>query len=196
VLGSRSQLTLASNWRGFGSFFFCAEDCCSGPGFGTAAELGRTRTSTNATVKLLRHATTVDAITLSGRLARGGYPGIPDSIEIKIAERFFDWAVFRFLQAFGELARENIFLGFFGFHGCAEFCLDGFCLLAQEPCRIIEINRGRRFRRRDVRKHNSEFPIQGELRMTTGAIRFKGLFALARHGAILRQFEASGTAGQ
>jgi hypothetical protein len=51
-------------------------------------------------------------------------------IEIEIAERPFDWAIFGFLQAFGKLAGENVFFSSFGFDGCAELCLDGVIVIS------------------------------------------------------------------
>jgi hypothetical protein len=41
---------------------------------------------------------------------RSGTEGVQrlDSIEVEIAQRFFDGAIFRFLQSFGEFAREDI----------------------------------------------------------------------------------------
>ena len=61
-------------------------------------------------------------------------------IEIEIAQRLFDGAVFGFLQAFGKFPGENVFFGFFGFDGGAEFRFDGFGLPAQERGRIVQIN--------------------------------------------------------
>jgi hypothetical protein len=125
-------------------------------------------------------------------LARGGYSGIPDSIEIEVAERFFDGAVFGLLQTFGKFSGENVFLGFFCFHGGPELRLDSFGLLAQEARRVVEINGRRRPGRWDVREHHSEITIKSELCVTARAIGFEGFFTFARHAAILRQFAASG----
>jgi hypothetical protein len=117
---------------------------------------------------------------------------IRDSIEIEIAEWLFDGAVFRFLQAFGKFSGENVFLGFFGFDGGAELCFDCLGLLAQESRGIVKINGRWRLRRWNVRKHNSEFAIESELRVAARAIGFEGFFMFARHGGILRQFGPRG----
>jgi hypothetical protein len=67
----------------------------------------------------------------------------PGLIEVKIAQRFFDGAIFSFLQSFSEFAREDVLFGFLGLDRSAEFCFDGFGLRAQEPCGVVQINRRR-----------------------------------------------------
>ena len=124
---------------------------------------------------------------VAARLTTGAFR-IRDSIEIEIAERLFDGAVFGFLQAFGKFSGEDVFLGFFGFDGGAELRFDCFGLLAQESRGIVKINGRWRLGRRNVREHHSEFAIESELRVAAGAIGFEGFFVFARHGAILRQF--------
>ena len=128
----------------------------------------------------------------SRRSADTGALCIRDLIEIEIAERLFDGSVFSLLQALGKFSGENVFLGFFSFDGCAELRFDSFGLLAQEPRGIVKINRRWRLRRRDVREHHSEFAIESELRVAARAVSFEGFFMFARHGDILRQFDASG----
>ena len=128
---------------------------------------------------------------VAARLTRGAFC-IRDSIEIEIAERLFDGAVFGFLQAFGKFSGEDVFLGFFGFDGGAELCFDRFGLLAQESRGIVKINGRWRLGRRNVREHHSEFAIESELRVAARAIGFEGFFMFARHRGILRQFAASG----
>jgi len=73
------------------------------------------------------------------RSANTGALCIRDLIEIEIAERLFDGAVFGFFQAFGKFSGENVFLGFFGFDGGAKLRFDRFGLLAQEAGRVVKI---------------------------------------------------------
>jgi hypothetical protein len=117
---------------------------------------------------------------------------IRDSIEIEIAERLFDGAVFGLLQAFGEFSGEDVFLGFFGFDGGTELRFDCFGLLAQESRSVVKINGRWRLGRRNVREDYSEFAIESELRVAARAIGFEGFFMFARHGGILRQFGPRG----
>jgi hypothetical protein len=132
---------------------------------------------------------------VSGRDRRSANTGalcIRDLVEIEIAERLFDGAVFSFLQALGKFSGQNIFLRFFSFDGRAKLRFDGFGLLAQESRGIIKVNGRRGPGRRDVREHHSEFAIESELRVAARAVSFEGFFVFARRGGILRQFLARG----
>ena len=64
-------------------------------------------------------------------------------VQVEIAERLFDGAVFGLLQAFGKFARKHVFLRFFGFHRRAEFRFDGILVLAKQARGVVEIDRRR-----------------------------------------------------
>src|SRR5579864_995453 len=98
--------------------------------------------------------------------------GSPRSVEIEIANRFFDGLILRFFQAFGELARENVFLGALRFDGLPELCLDTLGLLLEQARRVVKVNGRRRFRRWNVREHDAEFRVNRELGLATRAIDF------------------------
>src|SRR3984957_17101870 len=194
VAGSRCHVTSMSSCRGLGSFFFCSLDFCRGtcwaeiPGSGNRtapAEITRQSHVSKLGKRVRRRGP-------GRRSANTGALCIRDSIEIEIAERLFDGAVFGFLQAFGKFSGENVFLGFFGFDGGAELRFDRFGLLAQESRGIVKINGRWRLGRRNVREDYSEFSIESELRVAARAIGFKGFFMFARHRGILRQFAPRG----
>jgi len=112
----------------------------------------------------------------------------PGLIEVKITQRLFDGAVFSFLQSFSEFAREDVLFGFLGLDRSAEFCFDGVGLRPQEPCGVVQINRRRWPRRRDVGKHGAELAVNVELGSAAWAIDFEGACGLFRHQCILRPF--------
>src|ERR1700722_12381972 len=194
VAGSRCHVTSMSSCRGLGSFFFCSLDFCRG---GCWAEIAGSGGKTAAA-----EITRKNHVSKLGKRVRRRDPGrrsastgalcIRDSIEIEIAERLFDGAVFGFLQAFGKFSGENVFLGFFGFDGGAKLCFDRFGLLAQESRGVVKINGRGRLGGRNVREHHSEVAIKSELRVAAGAVGFKGFFMFARHRGILRQFAPRG----
>jgi len=194
VAGSRCHVTSTSSCRGLGSFFFCSLDFGGGTCWAEIAGSGDKRATAGMSKK--NHVTKLGKRVCSHapdrRSANTGALCIRASIEIEIAEWLFDGAVFRFLQAFGKLSGENVFLGFFGFDGGAELRFDRFGLLAQESRGIVKVNGRWRPGRWNVRKHNSEFAIESELRVAARAIGFEGFFMFARHGGILRQFGPRG----
>src|ERR1700722_20936342 len=109
-------------------------------------------------------------------------------IEIEIAQRFFDRTVFSFFQAFGEFARQQIFLGFFRFDRSAEFRLDGIDLLAKQAGGVFKIHRGWRAGRRDVREDGANLAIDGQFCLAARAIYFEGIHEFVGHEVILPQF--------
>ena len=113
-------------------------------------------------------------------------------IEIEIAQRFFDRTVFSFFQAFGEFARQQIFLGFFRFHRSAEFRFDGIDVLAKQAGGVFKIDRGRRAGRRDVREDGANLAIDGQFCLAAGAIHFEGVHEFVGHEVILLQFWLGG----
>src|ERR1700722_11842200 len=162
VAGSRCHVTSMSSSRGLGRLFFLSVDFCRG---GCWAELARSGDRTDAAEITRKNHVSKAGKPVSGRdpsrrSANTGALCIRDSIEIEIAKRLFDWAVFGFLQAFGKFSGENVFLGFFGFDGGAKLCFDRFGLLAQESRGIVKINGRWRLGRRNVREHHSEFAVE------------------------------------
>src|SRR5579863_5086769 len=59
---------------------------------------------------------------------------------------------------------------------------------AQEPRSVVEINGGRRPRRRDVREDHAEFAVNRKLRAAAGTIHLECFNRVLRHAAILRHF--------
>lgn len=112
----------------------------------------------------------------------------PGLIEVKITQRLFDGAVFSFLQSFSEFAREDVLFGFLGLDRSSKFCFDGIGLRTQQPCGIVQINRRRWPRRRNVRKHGTELAVNVELGSAAWAIDFEGACGLFGHHRILRPF--------
>ena len=98
--------------------------------------------------------------------------GRQSSVEIKIANRFFDGLVLGFFQALGKLSRENIFLRAFRFHRLAKFLFDTLGLFPEQARRIVEINGRRRLRRRNVRENDGKFRVNCQLGLTAWAIDF------------------------
>ncbi|HEY2342290.1 MAG TPA: hypothetical protein VGH90_04630 [Chthoniobacteraceae bacterium] len=160
VVGSRCHVTPTSSCRGLGSFFFCSLGFCRGTCWAEIAGSGDARTAQGITKK--NHVSKLGRLASSAghRSADTGAFRIPASIEVEIAEWLFDGAVLGFLQALGKFSGENVFFGFFGFDGGAEFCFDRFGLLAQESRRIVKINGRWRPGRGNVREHYSEFAIE------------------------------------
>src|SRR5215472_15077463 len=194
VAGSRCHVTSESSCRAFGSVFFCvedfAEDFCGGvaaPEFDTVSTSAEARQ--NKAASCPRRMAATPRARPPRRWTCHRTPFICWLIEIEIAEGLFDGSVFGFLQALGKFSGENIFLGFFCFHRRAEFCFHRFALLAQKIGCVVEIDGRRRLWRRHVRKHDAQFPIDSQLRVTAGTFSLKGFAVLlARHGHILRQF--------
>src|SRR5579859_5095749 len=94
------------------------------------------------------------------------------SVEIKVADRFFDRLVLGFLQAFGELSREHVFLCALRFDGLPELRLDALGLLLEQARGVVEINGRWWFRRWNVREHDAEFRVNCEFGLATRAIDF------------------------
>ena len=113
------------------------------------------------------------------------------SIQVEIAERLFYRGVLGFLQAFGKFAREDVFFGSFGLDGGAEFCFDGFVVLAKKPRRVVQIDRGGPYRRH-VGQDDAQLPIHGEVGAASGALGCECLREFLRHRPILRQICSRG----
>src|SRR5580700_1867540 len=115
----------------------------------------------------------VPALPFSGRAGSKRALAWSDSIEIKIAERFFDGSVLGLFEALGKFAREDVLFRLFSLDRRAEFRFDGVRLLAQVPCRVVEVDRRRTLRGRNVRKYGAERAIHGQLRAAARAIQFE-----------------------
>ena len=98
--------------------------------------------------------------------------GRQSSVEIKIANRFFDGLVLGFFQALGKLSREHVFLCAFRFHRLTEFLFDALGLFPEQARGVVEINGWRRLRRRDVRENRGKFRVNCQLGLTTRAFDF------------------------
>src|SRR5579863_4628526 len=111
VVGSRCHVTSMSSCCGLGSFFFCSLDFCGDACRAEMAQSGGKRAAAGISKK--KHVSKLRR-RVSGRgpgcrSANTGALCIRDLIEIEIAERLFDGAVFGFLQALGEFSGENVF---------------------------------------------------------------------------------------
>src|SRR5277367_538078 len=180
VTGSRFHVTSSSRRRGRGNFVFC---CACREILGRTIG-GVTSARTNTTPR-----------TAKRRARRGAKRSwkIPRSriarlVEVEIAQRFFDRAVFRLLQTLGEFSRQHVFLRFFRFHGCAEFSFHCVHLLPQQRGSVVQVHRRWRLRRRDVRQHHADLSIHRELRLTARATNRERVQRLLSHACILRQF--------
>jgi hypothetical protein len=103
----------------------------------------------------------VPALPFSGRAGSKRALAWSDSIEVKIAERFFDGSILGLFEALGKFAREDVLFRLFGLDGRTELRFDGVRLLAQVPCRVVEVDRRRTLWRRNVREHGAERAIDG-----------------------------------
>jgi hypothetical protein len=111
------------------------------------------------------------------------------SVEIEIADGFFDGLVFGLLQAFGEFAFEDIVFRALGFNRKAKFLFYARRLVAKQFCGVVEIYGRSALGWRFVRQDGADLPVYCQFRVTARAFHFKRCGRLLRHAAILRQFQ-------
>jgi hypothetical protein len=108
-----------------------------------------------------------------------------DSIQIEIAEWFFNRLALCFFQTFLKLARQHVVFFLFGFPGLAELVLSLPSLLGKYSGGIIQIHARSLSHRCNVRKDDRELRIHFELRLAAWTRHFNGVGFLG-HGCILR----------